>query len=126
MTSKLIYFFMDCETFNQFILNAPFLRHLKRVKKGEKGWKGEKGCIENKWINQLPGFEKVKGLFSTRSNIFYETFSKTVNNVRLKVLTNLANRIILDASVDRECACKGGYNAVLAIQTEIFPNLASP
>ena len=123
MTSKLIYFFMDCETFLQFVLNAPFLYPLKRVEKGEKGWKGEKGCTENKWINQLPAFEKIKGLFSTCSNIFYETFSKIASNVRLKVLTNLVNRIILDASVDRECACKSGYNAALAIQTEIFPKL---
>ena len=47
-------------------------------------------------FNQLPAFEKVRDLFRTRSNIFYETFSKTFSNVKLKALANQANRIILD------------------------------
>ena len=72
-------------------------------------------------FNQLPALEKVRVLFRTPSNIYDETCSITVSKVKLKPLTNLSKWFILDARVDRECVCAGGYNAVLVIQKEIFP-----
>ena len=107
MTSKLIYLHMDYKISDQIVHNALFLYPLKISENLTLCFQAfEKGYIGNEWVNQLPEFEKVRDLFSTPSNIFYETFSKTFINVKLKPLTNVSSSscntngdILLTASI---------------------------